>query len=320
MPTLTSDRYHIKWTQLKNLPVPMHTAKVVLQGRKIYVTSDNSPVDDAKHQVYVYDVNTDHWGQLPPPGHYKGIPHIIGGKLAIIGGRLSATNRMTNKVSTFDETSQTWTSYYPDLLSVRSKPGVVTHMEHVIVAGGGKDILDDIEVLNWVENVQWRKVYINLPKAMFGFTPIISGDHYIIVGYTDTTSVYTCVYTIPVDDITCKRLGEIQHTSATPAEWVTMTPATHWDTALVPSSSPPVVVGGCDEDDIPTSDIKMYDDSNKSWKNIASLPSARSGVAVATIENNTIIVIGGCTKAGSLDNAISSSLTTVELGQAELID
>ena len=36
-----------------------------------------------------------------------------------IGGRLSATKKKTNKVSTFDADSQTWTSYYPDLLSVR---------------------------------------------------------------------------------------------------------------------------------------------------------------------------------------------------------
>jgi len=47
--------------------------------------------DDAKHQVYVYDVNTDHWDQLPLSGHYSGVPHIIGGKLAIIGGALSDT-------------------------------------------------------------------------------------------------------------------------------------------------------------------------------------------------------------------------------------
>ena len=48
-------------------------------------------------------------------GNYFGIPHIIGGKLTIIGGRLSATEQRTNKVSTFDEASQTWISYYPDI-------------------------------------------------------------------------------------------------------------------------------------------------------------------------------------------------------------
>jgi len=137
MPTLTSDRYYIKWTELANLPAPMFDAYVTVQDKKVYVAGGFSPDDDAEHQVYVYDVNTDHWGQLPPSGHCYGIPHIIGGKLAIIGGFLSATNRSTNKVSKFDETSQTWSSYYPDLLSARIRPGVVTHLEHVIVAGGG---------------------------------------------------------------------------------------------------------------------------------------------------------------------------------------
>ena len=137
MSALTSGRYHIKWTQLADFPVPLHDLCAAVQHHKIYVTSD-SPVEEAKHQIYMY---TDQWSQLPQSGHYYGIPHIIGGRLAIIGGRLSATKKMTNKVSTFDEDTQTWTNYYPDLLSVRSRPGVVSHLEHVIVAGGG---LDDI--------------------------------------------------------------------------------------------------------------------------------------------------------------------------------
>ena len=81
-----------------------------------------------------------------------------------------------------------WTSYYPDLLSVRSKPGVVSHLEHVIVAGGGLNdetlAQDDIEILNWIENLHWRKVSIKLPVPMAIFKPIItSDDHLLIVGY-----------------------------------------------------------------------------------------------------------------------------------------
>ena len=119
MPALTSGRCHIKCTQLADLPAPLFDAYVAVQHHKIYVTG-SSPVEDAKHQVYVYDIYTDHWGQLPPSGHYYGIPHIMGGKLVIIGGRLSATKKRTNKVSTFDEDTQTWTPHYPNLLSVRS--------------------------------------------------------------------------------------------------------------------------------------------------------------------------------------------------------
>jgi len=222
MPALTSGRYHIKWTQLADLPVPLYSAYAAVQDKKVYVTGD-SPFEDAYHQVYVYDINTDQWGQLPPSGHYLGFPHIIGGKLSIIVGRLSATKKMTNKVSTFDEDSQTWISYYPDLLSVRSKPGVVSHLEHVIVAGGKQDDImhDDIEILNWIENSHWRKVSIKLPVPMCIFTPTISDDHLLIVGYCGADMLtYNCAYKIPVANITSL---DQQHNSDILTKWTELT-------------------------------------------------------------------------------------------------
>ena len=327
MLTLTSGRYHIKWTQLADLPAPLYDAYVAVQDKKVYVTSDSSPVEDVKHQTYVYDINTDGWGQLPPSGHYKAIPHIIGGRLAVIGGRLSATKKMTNKVSTFDEDSQTWTSYYPDMLSVRSKPGVVSHLEDVIVAGGGRTtaeyddtpvVQDDIEILNWIENSHWRKVSIKLPEPMYAFTPTISDDHLLIVGYGDADmNRDRSTYKIPVANITASI--DQQHNSDTPTRWTELTRTNHWYTGLVPSSSPPVVVGGEDTTGTITADIKIYDNSNKSWKKIRSLSSARCRVAVAAVYNNAIVVIGGCTKGDTTANRKSASLIIVKMGQAELL-
>jgi len=323
---LMSGRYHIKWTQLADLPVPLYDAYVAVQCHKIYVTSDASPVEDTEHKIYVHDINTDHWSQLPPSGHYKGTPHIIDGKLAIIGGRLSATKKITNKVSTFDEDSQTWNSHYPDLLSVRSKPGVVSHLEHVIVAGGAgpsaKDddslvVQDDIEVLNWIENSHWKKVFIKLPVPMYGFKPTISDDHLLIVGYHGADMKgYKSACKIPVANITSI---DQPNNSDTLTNWTNLIATTHWCTSIVPSSSPPILVGGEDATDTTTADIKMYDNSNHSWKKIGSLSSARSYVAVAAVCNNAIVVIGGSSKGGSVANAVSSGLTVVELGQAELL-
>ena len=318
MPALTSGRYYIKWTQLADLPAPLcDVYAAVKPHRRIYVTG-TSRVEDAEHQVYVYNINTDKWGQLPPSGHYHGIPHIIGRRLAIIGGRLSATKKMTNKVSTFDEDSQTWTSYYPDLLSVRSKPGIVSHLEHVIVAGGDSTsaVQDDIEVLNWIENSHWRKISIKLPVPMCIFIPTISDDHLLIAGYSDYVIHRQCnAYKIPVGNITAP-INQ-KHNST---QWTKLTTADYNYTAPIPSSSPwpPMVVGGEFRDKtgtISTADIKVYDDSSKSWKKIGSLSSARSRVAVTAVYNNAIVVIGGCTKGGSLVNSRSSSLTVVELDQ-----
>ena len=318
MPALISGRYYIKWTPLADLPVPLVYVSVAVQHHKIYVTG-YSP--NALHQVYVYNINYNQWGHLPPSGHYYGIPHIIGGRLTIIGGRWFATKKRTNKVSTFDEDNQTWTSYYPDLLSVRSRPGVVSHLEHVIVAGGGLDddtlAQDDIEVLNWIENSHWRKVSIKLPVPMYGFTPTISDGDLIIVGYYGADrKPYNGAYKTSVTNITASNDPQLNSTN----KWTELTVSDHWGMALVPSSSPPVVVGGGNKTaTISTADIKMYDNSNKLWKKIGSLSSARSDVAVAAVYNNAIIVIGGCTQINNLANAASSSLALVELGQAELL-
>ena len=112
------------------------------------------------------------------------------------------------------------------------------------------------------------------------------------------------------------------HNSDTSTKWTELTLPTHWFTDLVPNASRPVVVGGEDTaGTIPTADVNMYDYSNKSWKKIGSLSSARTRVAVAAVYNNasTIVIIGGCTKGDTRANAKSSSLTLVELGQAELL-
>ena len=321
LPALTSGRCRVKWTRLADLPAPLYDVYVAVHGHKIYVTGAGSPSESNKHQVYVYNINTDQWGKLPPSGHYAGIPHIIGDKLAIIGGRLSGTNKKTNKVSTFDDGSQTWTSYYPDLLSVRSAPGVVSHQEYVVVAGGrsidDNTVHDDIEVLNWMENSHWRRASIKLPIPMRAFTPIISNDHLLIVGYSGVDGIAKYVYRLPVASITSSIDG--QHNSAISSRWTELTAVTHSYTALVPGSSPPVIVGGWNHrDKTSTADIKMYDNSDHSWRSVGSLSSARCLVAVAAVDDNAIVVIGGCTKGGHKADRKLSCLTTVELGEAEL--
>ena len=323
---LTSGRYHVKWTRLADLPVPLHDAYVTLKYPRLFVTGESSD-KNALHQVYVYNTATDQWSELPPSGHYYGIPHVIGGRLAIVGGRLSATRKITKKVSTFDEDDQTWTSYYyPNLLSARSKPGVVSHLEFVIVAGGGRPnaegdgspvVQDDIEVLNWIENSHWSKVSIKLPVPMYGFTPIIYDDSLFTVGYSDAdVNVCNDAYKIPVAAI----IASIDHQSNNdmPPQWTKLPAINPYRTALVPCLSLPVIAGGKDATGTPTSDIKMYDNLNKSWKKIGSLSFARCGVAITSVHNNAIIVIGGYTTGGSKINRKSSNLTVVELGQAEL--
>ena len=88
-----------------------------MQGYKIYIAGYNTATTNTLQCVYVYDVATNCWDRLPNPGQYYGVPHIIGGKLCIIGGRLCSTWERTNQIATFDETTHLWKSHYPNLLS-----------------------------------------------------------------------------------------------------------------------------------------------------------------------------------------------------------
>jgi len=170
-------------------------------------------------------------------------------------------------------------------------------------------VQDDIEVLNWIENSHWRKVSIKLPVPMYGFRPTISDDHLLIVGY-HFNGIHNDAYKIPVANITASNSQEHQ--------WTKLTATAHFKVIPVSGSSPPVIVGGWDGG-ISTAVISMYDNCNKSWMNVGSLSSARSHVAVVTVQDNAIIVIGGCTKGKTIADRESSSLTVVELGHVELL-
>ena len=316
LPTLASSKYHIKWKQLADLPAAMRNAYVAVKDRKIYISGGNGPVKNARHQVFVYDTDNDRWGQLPTPDYYCAVPHIIGGKLTLIGGVLIATNKMTNKVSTFDHTKQSWISYYPDLLLARGLPGVVTHMEYVIVTGGARGddtrvALDDIEILDWVENSQWKRVAIHLPVPLFNLQLTVCNDHLFVVGYINANLNFdNHVYKLPVTLIT-NSAHQLQCAST---GWVELTQTTHLCSSLVTGLSSLIVVGGLDSTHTTTEDIMMYDRSIEKWKKISSLPLARFRADTIAINNNAIMVVGGC---ATISNVESAYLTVVELGQVE---
>jgi len=296
----------------------VYAASVATDEDHVYVAGD-SVKEEALNLVFVYTIATDSWSQLPPSDHRWGILKMVGNKLAIFGGIDSHTKKRTNRVSTFEMSTKTWSNFYPDMMNVRFRPGVVTHLDYVIVAGGNKDqrnVRNDIEVLNWRKRAHWIKSSVCLPVPMWAFSPIISNDELLIVGYSGGVAnrTYKEAYKIPVTSITSS-LGQRYPGRD---EWVELPPSAYYYNSLIPDSSPPVYVGGEDGQGVQSSNISMYDSFSKSWRCVDSLSSPRAGTAVATIDSYSIIVIGGYTKGCSTTAAKLSSLPTVEIGHAEL--
>ena len=280
------------------------------------MTAGGAPDYKTEDYVYCYSINTDHWTVLPQPGHCCGVLHMLDDNLTIFGGSDPVSYNAHNKVTTYNNGTNSWHNQYPDMLNKRFKPGVTTFQNCVIVMGGKSSpdtIHDNIEIMEYHDQLQWKEISVHLPVPMWNIKPTTSGDKIIIVGYDTTTGPSHGHYHITIDEkisLFCQPLS----TGAVSKKWKECSPATHWNTATVPYSYPPVIIGGNQDAPVPTSDIILYDESKKSWRKVDSLTTARQGVGVALLNKSTIIVIGGFTDGSCVKAAEASSLTTVEIG------
>ena len=254
---------------------------------------------------------------LPQPGHGFGILHMLDDRLTIFGGDDPVTQENHNKVTTYNNDTNRWYCYYPDMLNKRFMPGVITYYKYVMVMGGKNspdNIQETIEVMDYLDELKWREISIKLPHPMWAIKPTISGENAVIVGYNTTDGItYTRHYQIRVEEM-LSSLDKPLSTGAVSTQWKELSPATHYDTATVPYSNPPVIIGGSDINGVATSDVNLYDASKNSWSKIDSLTSARSNVGIGLLNNNTIIVIGGTSDGVGVEGAMASSVSTVEIG------
>jgi len=318
---LQTKQYYLKWDKCADLPRRMSDASVAVDANNVYVTAGSAPEDDTKNNVYCYDIKTDQWNTLPPPGHHMGVLCMVDDTLSIFGGQSSLNFKTLRKVSTYNRDTNSWSQTYPGMIHERFKPGVVVHGDHLMVMGGEDEFdkyLDNIETMNWQQRTPWRQVSTKLPVPMNAIKPTIAGENLLIVGYSDSKSRYTTSYQLPVASIFSLSSSSDQVAS----QWQRLSPTPHNNTVTVPYSNPPLIIGGSDFKGVPrcTSDISLYDNLKKSWIQVDSLTAGRCHVGVATINSNTIIVVGGLGQFSrgvwvtAIKNPIKSFLPIVEIG------
>ena len=145
----------------------------------------------------------------------------------------------------------------------------------------------------------------------------ISDDLLYIVGYNRANEMTSRAYQVPVDIITSSAVQPF--TSNQTDHWTKLPPAPYYGTAIIPHSCPPVIIGGDDNQHVPTVDIRMLDVPSNSWKKIrASLTTARVSTAVIPFDHDSILVIGGYTGGRGVEEAKANAITTVEKGTVRL--
>ena len=310
MPALQSGCYNLIWDKCADLPSPMYLASAVLHNEKVHVMAGGAPDIDTYHYVFSYDIFSNHWDTLAPTGHAFGILQIIDGKLSVIGGLDTNTGEVTNKVSTLINNG--WTQHYPNMTKGRVRPGVASHSDYVIVAGGARDddtVHDDIELLYYKHPPHWIRTNIKLPTPMALISLTVSDDLLYIVGYdTSDDERSNEAYQVAVDKITSSVTQP--PTSSQTVQWTTIPSTPHYSTAIIPNSSPPVIIGG-DLQNVPTADVAML---KQWWSKVASLSSPRHSVAVVPIDCHSILVIGGTTGGKTVYKTNAHTVTTVEKG------
>ena len=317
---LQSGNYDFTWTKCTKIPAPMYGASVAGDDQDIYVAAGCAPDIRTYERIYWYKIKNGKWTELPSPGHNLGILCMVNGKLNVFGGCDEINKFSSKKVSTLDPDTKSWIRYFPDMIKVRTKPGVAVYLEHIIVAGGALDknhCTDCIEILDWQQpQFEWERVDITLPVPMWAMNLTVSGDKVFIVGYTQAKGRSASAYHISVTAI----IEQPLYSNEEPTEnWVKVCSAPHHDTALVPYSNPPIVVGGSSRDEA-SSDISIYSPSENCWKTCGSLSSPRINAAVASVYDNSIIVIGGNTKAKTFESAMMSTLDLIELGKLKQLN
>ena len=311
----------MNWMKCSNLPVAMRAAYSTVINNTLYIGGGACTTANDDYYMFSYKLIDDQWMRLPLLPQCYGVPTNINNQLCYTGGQDYSTSDPTNKVITLH--NDHWVTQYPNMVMARQHHAVVTYQHYTIVAGGEREdglILDTIEVFN-SNNNQWTILSTHLPQPMSYINATTCNQSFIIAGYTRADgSAYNGTFIISMDSLVgADQQSLTSSTSEDDNKWSKQCSTPYWNTAIVPNTSPPVIIGGDDNQSKAVDNIFLYDDSSDSWKTVSSLPISCIDATVATI-NDVIIVAGGCTYNSTMETAYATSLTSVVLGQLELCD
>ena len=312
----------MKWTKCTNLPVPMRLAHATVINDTLYIGGGECTTGNDGYLMFSYKLIDDQWRMLPVLPQCYGVPTNINNDISYIGGHDRSTKRSTNKVITL--LNNQWTIHYPSMTTARHYHAVVSYQHYTIVAGGVDEdgsTLDTIEVFN-CNNYQWTILSTLLPQPMKVINATTCNQSFIIAGYGGADGrIYSNTFIITMDSLvgTEQEHSLTSSTSEHDNKWSELYSTPYFNTTIVPNTTPPVIIGGEDQQRKAVNNISLYDDSSDSWRTISSLPISCAGATVATIKN-IMIVAGGYTDGGTTETINATTLTSVVLGQLELCD
>ena len=297
------------------MPTQMRSASAILHNNHIFVSGGVFEDRDTKMAVCVqdYDIQTRTWNILPPAPQYHSQAAIVGGLLTLIGGLGASRHSRTKDLSSW--TGGKWEPVFPATKRIHYRPGVVSHDNLLVVAGGSendsKQKMDDIEVLH-VPTKQWSSpVNLRLPKPLSNLKMAVCNEIIYVYDAQGKRNVWKMQWAIFKSLLTEGKVPADQEAQAR-SSWEDVRKAPVRKSALLPNSTHPILIGGQDSGSNPTGAIFVYQPTENVWTKVGSLKENRHGISVVTVNATTVMALGGTSRSDDRDG---ETFKTVEMLQ-----
>ena len=184
------------WKTGPKLPAPLHHSmavnyrdELVVLGGWIPEGSDPSAVTSKR--VYVLRDGAT-WEELPPLRHARvaGAAGVVDGKIVVVGGQ--ADGQLVRETEVFD--GKAWRDGAP-MPTPREHLGAAADREY-LYAVGGRELSSDKNVAAFerydAESDSWKELP-DMPTARGGIAATVAGDHFVVAGGEEPTSVRATV-------------------------------------------------------------------------------------------------------------------------------
>ena len=272
------------WQKGPKAPEEIYRGSIATDGTTVYCNRGGLT------RVHQYHSDTQQWSTLPNLPYTLSSLVMADSKLTSVGGNLSGEVSDSLLSLTGDGRDGEWLEYFPPMTTKRHLTTAICHGRSLIVAGGmsNDSRLNTVEVLNM--DTQLWSIASSLPHPILGATTSICGERLYLLGSNEylrgeTRSVLTCT------------ISELLHSCQTSSQstiWRPIANAPHRGSSCTTLCGQLVAVGGYDKAMEGTTSIFVYNESINSWLAKEAMVTPRNKPLVASLHDNTILVIGGC--------------------------
>jgi len=272
----------IKWKQGDSAPVERAYSTAVFLEGKIYVGCGVKPNGYPSGRIDIYNLTDNRWSGSPirTSGVYFAMTTFIN-QVVIAGGLHNY--KPVKQVFILDRNQL---KEYTEMTTPRCDAAAAGYHGLLIIAGGRDDqgrALDSSEMFDSATHQWYKTGPLPVPHCMLQ-SVIVETTLYLLGGFDQTDSPSPAVFTAPLNTLPNHQLTWSSHQE---------TPRCRSAPVSIQGRYLLTVGGITKAKNIATSDIHVFNGNCYVWEEIGDIPSARSGPAVVSIDDDTIVVIGG---------------------------